>query len=107
MGAARDAAMPSFFVPDTPAGEQTDRAYEDLRLYAEFTTGCAARDRRILSLSARRDGSDSVTCVGEADPDGGTTVHAIFDIGNAYAIVWQGGHAIVTKKQTYEVVDFI
>jgi hypothetical protein len=106
MGATGGAAMAAFFVPDTPAGEQTDRAYEDLRLYAEFTTGCSARDRRILSLSARRAGSDSVTQVGEDDPDGGSTVHAIFDIGDAYAIVWRGGHAIVTKKQTYEAVDF-
>ena len=29
--------MTAFFIPDTPAGEQADRAYEDLRRYAQLT----------------------------------------------------------------------
>lgn len=98
--------MTSFFVPDTPAGEQTDRAYQDLRQYALLTIGRPMRDRRIFALSCRRGGSDSETRVGDDDPAGGATVHAIFDIGDAYVVVWRGGHAIVTKRHTYEAVDF-
>jgi hypothetical protein len=98
--------MTAFFVPDTPAGEQSDRAYEDLRQYAEFDSGEHARSRRIFSLSCRRDGSDCETRVGDVDPGGGAKVHAIFDTGNAYVIVWRGGHAVVTKRHTYEAIDF-
>jgi len=98
--------MTAFFIPDTPAGEQTARAYEDLRQYAQHTAGRPARARRIFSLTCRRDGTDSETRVGNNDPSVGTTVHAIFDIGDGYAIIWRGGHAIVTKRQTYEAVEF-
>ena len=34
------------------------------------------------------------------------TVHAIFDVGDGYAIYMPGGHEIVTKRQTYAVVEF-
>jgi hypothetical protein len=98
--------MTAFFIPDTPAGEQTDRAYEDLRGYAQLTAGRPARAKRIFSLSCRRDGADCETRVGGQDPSGGKTVDAIFDIGVGYAILWRGGHAIVTKRQTYEAVEF-
>jgi hypothetical protein len=100
------ASLATFFVPDTPAGEQTDRAYEDLRQYAEYTAGLPPRSRRIFSISCRRDGSDSESRVGDTDPAGGDTVHAIFDTGKSYVIVWRGGHAIVTKRHTYEAVEF-
>lgn len=98
--------MTAFFIPDTPPGEQTTRAYEDLRQYVQLTAGRPARARRIFSLTCRRGGTDSETRVGDDDPSGGTTVHAIFDIGEGYAIIWRGGHAIVTKRQTYEAVEF-
>jgi hypothetical protein len=98
--------MTSFFVPDTPPGDQTDRAYEDLRRYAEITAGRPARARRIFWLSYRRGGADSETSVGSYDPSGEGTVHAIFDIGDGYAILWRGGHAIVAKRQTYQAVEF-
>jgi hypothetical protein len=98
--------MTAFFIPDTPAGEQTDRAYEDLRRYAQLTAGRPTRSRRIFSLSCRRDGADGETRVGSEDPCGADTVHAIFDIGKGYAILWRGGHAIVTKRQTYAAVEF-
>ena len=97
--------MTAFFVPDTPVGEQCDRAYEDLRRHAEFDAGRAPRSRRIYKLSCRRGGADSETCVGEPDVTGGT-VHAIFDIGDRYAVYMPGGHEIITKRQTYDVVDF-
>jgi hypothetical protein len=97
--------MTAFFVPDTPMGDQAIRAYEDLRRHAEVDAGRAPRSRRIYKLSCRRGGADSETCVGDLDPSGGT-VHAIFDIGDRYAIYMPGGHEIVTKRQTYDVVDF-
>jgi hypothetical protein len=97
--------MTAFFVPDTPIGDQANRAYEDLRRHAEVDAGRAPRLRRIYKLSCRRGGADSETCVGDLDPSGGT-VHAIFDIGDRYAIYMPGGHEIVTKRQTYDVVDF-
>jgi hypothetical protein len=96
----------AFFIPDTPLGEQTNRAYEDLRRYAQLTAGRPARARRIFSVSFRRGGADSETRVGGDDPTGGNTVHAIFDVGEGYVILWRGGHAIVTKRQTYETVEF-
>jgi hypothetical protein len=99
--------MTAFFVPDTPAGEQTDRAYEDLRHYAQLTAGRPPRATRIFSLSARRGGADCETRVGGEDPSGANTVYAIFDVGEeGYAVLWRGGHAIVTKRQTYEAVEF-
>jgi hypothetical protein len=98
--------MTAFFVPDTPAGEQTDRAYEDLRRYAQLTAGRPARATRIFSLSCRRGGADCESRVGCEDPSGANTVDAIFDVGEGYAILWRGGHAIVTKRQTYEAVEF-
>jgi hypothetical protein len=97
--------MTAFFVPGTPLGEQADRAYEDLRDRAEIDIGRAPRSRRIYKLSCRRGGGVCVTCVGEHDLGGGT-VHAIFDVGDRYAIYLPGGHEIVTKRQTYAVVEF-
>jgi hypothetical protein len=98
--------MTAFFVPNTPLGEQTERAYEDLRQYAQLTAGSPARARRIFALSCRRGGTDSETRVGDDDPFGGKTVYAIFDVGEGYAIVWRGGHTIVTKRQTYAAQEF-
>jgi hypothetical protein len=37
---------------------------------------------------------------------GGTTVRAIFDVGDGYAILWRGGHEIVAKRPTYLAVEF-
>ena len=97
--------MTAFFVPGTPLGAQADQAYEDLRDRAELDAGRAPRSRRIYSLSCRRGGTDCETAVGEQDL-GGDTVHAIFDVGDRYAIYMNGGHEIVTKRQTYAVVEF-
>jgi hypothetical protein len=97
--------MTAFFIPDTPVGAQSDRAYEDLRHHAELDAGRAPRSRRIYKLSCRHGGADRETCVGDHDLFGGT-VHAIFDIGDRYAIYLPGGHEIVTKRQTYSVVEF-
>ena len=96
--------MTAFFVPGMP-GEQADRAYEDLRERAALDHDCPPRSRRIYMLSCRRGGTDCETYVG-ADDLGGETVHAIFDVGDRYAIYAPGGHEIVTKRQTYAVVEF-
>jgi hypothetical protein len=97
--------MTAFFVPCTPGGEQSERAYEDLRHHAEVDAGRAPRPSRIYKLSCRRGGADRETCVGEQDVAGGT-IYAIFDIGDRYAVYVPGGHEIVTKRQTYAVVEF-
>ena len=97
--------MTAFFVPGTPVGAPADRAYEDLRDRAERDAGRAPRSRRIYSLSCRRGGTDCETAVGEQDL-GGALVHAIFDVGDRFAIYAAGGHEIVTKRQTYSVVEF-
>ena len=96
--------MTAFFVPGTPVA-QADRAYEDLRDRAEVDAGRAPSSRRIYSLSCRRGGADCETAVGDKDL-GGALVHAIFDVGDRYAIYLAGGHEIVTKRQTYAVVEF-
>ncbi len=92
--------MTRFFIPNTPRGAQTERAYEDMRLHAELVSGRNARSRRIFKLSRRAAGSDVETCVGEE------TVHAIFDVGDAYTILKRGGHEVVPKRQTYAAVEF-
>jgi hypothetical protein len=97
--------MTAFFVPHTPDGEQSERAYEHLRNHAEVDAGRPPRSSRIYKLSCRRGGADRETCVGEQDVAGGT-VYAIFDIGDRYAVYVPGGHEIVTKRQTYAVVEF-
>jgi hypothetical protein len=97
--------MTPFFVPGASAGEQADRAYEDLRDRAELDAGRAPRSRRIYMLSCRRGGTDCETCVGEHDLGAGP-VHAIFDFGDGYAIYGPGGHEMVTKRQTYAVIEF-
>jgi hypothetical protein len=97
--------MTAFFVPGTPIGEQSDRAYADLRRHAELDTGCPPRSKRIYKLSCRRGGADCETCVGDHELFGGT-VHAIFDVGDRYVVYVPGGHEIVTKRQTYSIVEF-
>ena len=97
--------MTAFFVPGASLGEQADQAYEDLRERAALEHDCPPRSRRIYKLSCRRAGADCETAVGEDDLSG-ATVHAIFDVGDRYAIYAAGGHEIVTKRQTYAVVEF-
>ena len=96
--------MTAFFVPGAPQA-QADQAYEDLRDRAELDIGRAPRSVRIYMLSCRRGGADCETCVGDHDITG-ETVHAIFDFGDGYAVCRPGGHEIVTKRQTYAVVEF-
>lgn len=97
--------MTAFFVPDTPAGEQSDRAYEDMRHHAEVDSGRAPRSRRIYKLSCRRGGADCEAKVGDAEIFGGI-VHAIFDVGDRYVVYLPGGHETVAKRSTYAVVEF-
>ena len=98
--------MTAFFVPGVSSGTDADRAYEDLRSHAAAISGRPPRDRRIYKLSCRRGGTDCETVVGEVDPASATTVHAIFDVGDRYAVYVQGGQQTVTKRQTYAVVEF-
>jgi len=98
--------MTAFFVPGTPSGEQTVRAYEDLRRYAELAAGRPARSTRICRLSRRRAGADCETRVGAEDMWDGKTVYAIFDVGDGYLVLGRGGHETVAKHQTYMAVEF-
>ena len=100
------APVTAFFVPGASPGDQTERAYDELRSYAEARTGRSAQRARIFALSCRRDGADSTAYVGQADPCGGLTVHAIFATSDGYTIVWRDGHADVTRRQTYEAIEF-
>jgi hypothetical protein len=96
----------SFFLPGVRAGVDPDRAYDDLRKRTEKRTGGVARAARIYSLHARRDGSDSQTRVGESDPCTGKIVRAILATKDGYTVIWEGGHADVSKRQIYEVINF-
>jgi hypothetical protein len=98
--------MTAFFVPGEAPGTPTEQAYEELRCYAEGRTGCSTRRESIFALSCRRDGADSETRVGEPDPHRGQTVLAIFASKDGYTIVWRGGHASVSRKQTYQAIPF-
>jgi hypothetical protein len=95
----------AFFIPDTPAGAQTTRAYADLRRHAELTSARVVRTVRIFKLTHRRGGTDCETCVGNQNP-ADATVHAIFDIGDSYIVLSRGGKEIVTKRQTYNAQQF-
>jgi hypothetical protein len=98
--------MPPFFVPGTLAGEPTRRAYDELRAYAEASTGSLARRDLIFAVSCRRDGADTEARVGEPDPCSGGTVLAIFASRDGYTIVWRGGHGSVSRRATYEAIPF-
>ena len=92
--------MTRFFIPNTPRGAQTERAYEDMRVHAELVSGRAARSRRIFKLSCRHAGADLESCVGEK------SVAAIFDVGDAYTVLKRGGHDVIPKRHTYAAVEF-
>lgn len=98
--------MTRFFVPGSPPGRHSERAYDELRSYAEARSGLPVRATRILALVCRRDGSDSESRVGETDPCGGGTVHAIFATSSGYTIIWEGGYANVGRRQIYEAIPF-
>ena len=99
------ARMTAFFVPGTPVGEQADRAYEDLRDRAESTPAARRASRRIYRLSCRRGGADCETAVGEHDLGGRDRAR---DLRRRRSLrdLLAGGHEIVTKRQTYAVVEF-
>lgn len=98
--------MSTFFLPGTPRGTDVDRAYAELRTRTEELTGRGIRPIRIHSLRSRRDGTDSVTSVGEPDPCSGQTVRAIFATYDGYTVIWDGGHADLRKRQIYEAIPF-
>ena len=98
--------MTAFFVPGEIPGVPTQRAYDELRGYAEACSGRCARRDMIFALSHRHGGADTETRVGEPDPDGGRTVLAIFAGHDGYTVVWQGGHTSVGRKETYEAIPF-
>jgi hypothetical protein len=98
--------MTSFFVPGAAPGVATQRAYDELRGYAEACSGRLALRDPIFALTFRHGGADTETRVGEPDPYGGRTVLAIFAGHDGYTIVWRGGHANVGRRQTYEAIPF-
>lgn len=98
--------MTAFFVPGTVPGTAARDAYDELKGFAESRTGTASRPSEIYALHCRRSGGDSQTRVGEQDPCTGNTVRAIFATREGYTIVWDGGHDTVSRKQTYEAVEF-
>ena len=98
--------MTALFVPGATPGEPTRRAYDTLRGYAEARTGGPPRRESIFALSCRRGGADSETRVGEPDPCAGRTVLAIFASRDSYTVVWDGGHATVGRRDTYEAILF-
>jgi hypothetical protein len=105
----------SFFVPGVAAAaEQVESAYARLRTEVETDTGCSPTDRRILTLSCRRNGTDYEAKVGRRDAVGGDRVLAIFELGGGvYAIRCAGNGAasrpdpiVVGKRQVYSVTEF-
>ena len=96
--------MTAFFVPGAPVGEPADRAYEDLRDRAELDTGRPPRLRRIYMLSCRRGGAACETASASTTSRRDRARH--LRRRDRYAIYVTGGHEIVTKRQTYAVVEF-
>jgi hypothetical protein len=98
--------MTPFFVPGADPGEPTQRAYDALRGYVESRTGHGTRAEEIFALSCRRAGEDSESRVGELDPYARQIVLAIFASRDGYTIVWDGGHADVSRRQAYQAIPF-
>jgi hypothetical protein len=98
--------MTPLFVPGAAPGEATTRAHDALRGYVETSSGRMTRGDAIFALSCRREGEDSEVRVGELDPYARHIVLAIFASRDAYSIVWDGGYADVTRRQTYEAILF-
>ena len=98
--------MTLFFLPGTAVGTDPDRAYDELRADTEKRTGHISRGPRIYALSSRRDGADSETRVGEADPCTGETVNAIFATHEGYTVICEGGHVDLSKRQVYAAIPF-
>jgi hypothetical protein len=98
--------MTAFFVPGAPPGAPTRQAYAELLGYVEAQTGHGMREDVICALSCRRSGQDSEIRVGEPDPISDQVVLAIFAGRESYTIVWSGGHAEVSRRQTYEAIPF-
>ena len=99
-------AVTSFFLPGLLPGVEPDRAYAALRADAEQRIGRGIRATRIYALSARREGTDSETRVGEADPCTGATVRAIFATYVGYTVISDCGNVDLTTRQVYEAVPF-
>jgi len=98
--------MTAFFVPGVTPGAPARQAYDELRGYVETQTGHMTRADVICALSCRRSGEDTEVRVGELDPYSRQVVLAIFASRDGYTIVWSGGHAAVTRRQTYEAIPF-
>jgi hypothetical protein len=98
--------MTSLFVPGAAPGEATRRTHAALRGYVEASSGRMTRDDAIFALSCRRAGEDSEVRVGELDPYAQQIVLAIFASRDGYSIVWDGGYADVTRRQTYQAIRF-
>ena len=98
--------MTRLFVPGASPGAQTRQAHDELRRYAEARTGRSTRPTGVYAVNCRRDGADSATRVGERDPCGGEIVRAIFATSHGHTIVWRGGLIEVSKRQTYDAIEF-
>src|SRR5438128_1704188 len=98
--------MTGFFVPGAASGPPAEAAYDELREYAQARTERTIRTTRIRSITCRRGGMDSQLTVGEPDPHGGETVHAICATAEGCTVVWEGGYVSLTRRQIYEAIPF-
>jgi hypothetical protein len=98
--------MTAFFVPGTAPGGHAERAYDELRAGAQARTARRIRATRIHAVSCRRGGTDSSLRVGECDPSGGGTVHAIFATSDGYTVVCGEGYVDLSRRQIYEAIPF-
>jgi hypothetical protein len=98
--------MTAFFLPGASPGADEDRSYGELRADTEKRIGRHIRATRIYSVDARREGADCEARVGECDPCSGETVRAIFATTDGYTVIWEGGHADLSRRQTYEAIPF-
>ena len=98
--------MTAFFVPGTSPGTQAESTYDELRAGAQARTERPIRATRIHAVTCRLGGTDSSLCVGESDPTGGGTVHAIFATSDGYTVARGEGYVHLTRRQIYEAIPF-
>jgi hypothetical protein len=100
-----------FFVPGAESPSSAEEIWGETRARVEEDFG-TVRDRRVFRLDFRHDAKDLVAEVGQADPQLGGTVVAIFNTRDMnYVCTATGGGddrrpSLVGKHETYEVEYF-
>lgn len=100
-----------FFIPGAESPTSAEQIWSNTRARVEEGFG-AVRDRRVFRLEFRQHAKDMAAEVGQADPELGETVVAIFGgrevnyVCTASRGVAHGSPSLIGKYETYEIEYF-